>query len=214
MAQAPQRAPVHARKRALHTGRVARQEFRGRQQVVRQRGRLRRLRVGVGRHHRLQVPRRQIQQHGTQRRQGLAEFQQLEPRRHAEERDRDIVAAARRVHLAGQLAARLFEQALDKEEEILAGAVVTGAGDLRAVQPVERRHQRGFLRRREDPLVRQHAGVGVVNLDQGVQKVLLGVFEIGAEDGLGIYGSREFFHHFAAANAGFLPRLTRFARMR
>ncbi len=83
---------------------IAAQKFARRQKIVRQRGRLRRLRVRVRRHDGFQMVRRQVEQHRAQLRPRLRDPQQLPPRGHAVQRDGDVVAAARGVHFAGDVA--------------------------------------------------------------------------------------------------------------
>ena len=170
--------------------------------------------MGVRGHHGLEVARGKRKQHGPQFGDGRSEAQQLPAMRHAEERDVDIVAAAGGVHLAGQVPAGAPQKAFDEEEQVLAGAVVAGARDLFEVEAVERLEKQLLLGGGQNPLGRQHAGVRIVNLEQRIEEVPLSLFEIRAEDGLGIDGRGELAHWLPALHAGFLARLTKFARMR
>jgi len=61
------------------------------------------------------------------------------------------------------VAAGLDEQALDVEEEILVSAVVRGGSDVVERDGRERVPERAGVRRGEDPPVREHHEVGVMN---------------------------------------------------
>ena len=76
--------------------------------------------------------RREIEQAGPQLERRLDQRGHELPLPHPVHRHVDVVAAASGVQSAGDvLAARLDEEALDVEEEILAGAVVRRAADRR-----------------------------------------------------------------------------------
>ena len=75
------------------------------QQVVRERGGLRGLRMSVRRHDGFEIPAGQIENGGTESGDRGSEAQQLAARGHAVQGDGDIVAAARGVHFAGDIVA-------------------------------------------------------------------------------------------------------------
>ena len=144
------------------------------------------LRVGVGRHDGLYMPRGQIQNDRANFDHGRGQSQQLPAQRHAVKRDGDVVTAASGVHLAGHIATGALQKIFDKEEQILGGAVVACPCDFRSVKLIQGRAKRLLFRTGKDALVSQHAAVSVVDLEQRVQKISLGVFEIWPENGLGI----------------------------
>ncbi len=111
------RAQIDVDERVLDARRVTRQKLARAQQIMRQRSRLRRLRMGMGRHHRVQMLPRQVEQHRAQRCRRLRHLEQFPPRRHAIQRDRDVVAAARGVHFARRIHTRgLLQHRLYKEK--------------------------------------------------------------------------------------------------
>ena len=104
---------------------------RSRQQVVRDRGRLRALRVRVHGQNGFGIPIGEVQQRLAQLEGGGHEAQNELALPHPVHRHVDVVAAAGGVQAAGDVfAAGCDDQTLDVEEQILAGAVVFRAADV------------------------------------------------------------------------------------
>ena len=113
--------------------------------------------------------------------------QDFAPRRHAIKRHGDVVPAASRVHLAGQLSSGgFFEQAFDEEEQIL--ATCHRSAPMRCGSDPARgaRQQFALFFAGQQPATCQHARVGIVDLQQRVQEILLSVFEVMGKDGFGV----------------------------
>ena len=141
-----QRVEVRGLVGRCQAGRVALQLLDHRQQVVRHRRRLGRLRVRVGAVDRIAMPPGQVDERGAQLDRALRHRRDELPLPDAIHRHRDVVAAARGVQAAADvLACGLLDQALDEEEQVLVGAVV---GDL--AHGVERD---AVQRRAQDPRV-------------------------------------------------------------
>ena len=120
-----ERILVGARVRGAKPDAVALELLDDRQQVMRDRRRLRGLRMGVRGEHVLAVRVRQIDQHLAQPDGAGQQRQNHAPLLHPVHRHVDVVARTRGVQPAGGvLAAGLDDQALDVEEQIFAGAVV------------------------------------------------------------------------------------------
>ncbi len=81
------------------------------------------------------------------------------------------------------------DQALDVEEEILAGAVVRSLPDRVLRDRVERLAHRVRVLRRDDALRRQHHQVRVVDRHQRREEQRLGVLEVLVEDVGDVLGS-------------------------
>jgi hypothetical protein len=96
---------------------IATQEFDSREKIVRQRSRLRGLRVRMRRHHRHHVRSCQLQQNTPDFRDRTHNGQDFAPGRHAVKRHGDVITTAGGVHLACQLATRRFFQQAFHEEE-------------------------------------------------------------------------------------------------
>ena len=108
-----ERAAIDGDECRLQPAFVAAHEFDYRQQVVRERDRLRRLRVRVSRHQGQRcAPARPSAAHVAPRSDG-ARFRGFGAQTNAVERDVDIVAAARRVHGAGVLRRRVARALFD-----------------------------------------------------------------------------------------------------
>ncbi len=127
------------------------------------RGRLRGLCVRVRRHHRFQVLRGQFDEHAPHLRDGRRQLQQLAPRRHAIQSDREVIPAPRRVHLSRDIAP---QQGLDEEEQVLIRAVVSRPRNPLAIQALESSEQRVLLLLRQNALPRQHPRMREMDLDQ------------------------------------------------
>ena len=154
-----------------------------RQQVMRDRRRLRRLGVGVRAVDRFRVT---PGQRDAARRAGPASLRRVPrglPLQHAVHRHRQVVAAARGMQPAGDvLAAGLVDQPLDVEEQILVGAVVAHRAHLIEGDAVERVAERARVRAGNDALLGQHHEVRVVDRHQRRQQQLLRVLEIFVEN--------------------------------
>ena len=179
MAQAPSGSQVDVRKGSPDARRIPRQKLGAGQQVVSQRGGLRRLGMGVRRHHRLEMIRRQRQQRGASLGNRFGQLQHFPPQRHPVKRDGDIVAAARRVHLARKLAAGALQKVLDEEEQVLAKAVVACPRYFCQGKPAKRVQENRCFGLRQDSLARQHPGVGEMNLDERSRKYRLAFSKLG-----------------------------------
>ena len=163
------------------------QRFDGAEQVMRQRRRLRRLRMRVGRHHRIGVCLGQFHQHLPALRCFLCDSQHLEPQLHSVKRQVNVVSTARRMHLSrGILAAHLNQQILYVEKQVLASAVVTSRKDRPAVQPFDRGQTHARVAFGDNALPAQHQRVRRVNFEKRSEKMLLGVLKVHCQHGFGI----------------------------
>jgi hypothetical protein len=150
---------------------------------VRDRGRLRPLRVGVDGENRFAVRVDEAEQRGAQgeARRGQAEDELALA--HPVHRHVDVVARARGVQPAGDvLAAGLDDQPLDVKEQVLVAAVVLDLANRVLRHPVERHPQRVRRLARHDALRLEHHQVRVVDGHQRRQQQRLGVFEVFVED--------------------------------
>ena len=121
-----------------------------RQQVVRDRRRLRRLRVRVRAVDRFGVALGQRDQRLAQVHRRFGEPGDRLPLTHPVHRHRQVVAAARGVQPAGDvLAAGLVDQPLDVEEQVLVGAVVEHFAHAIEGDAVERVAERARVRARK-----------------------------------------------------------------
>ena len=183
MAQAPSGFPVRPVARAPQPPGVALELLDDRQQVVRDRRRLRALRVRVDGEDGFAVSIGQVEEARAQIKRSGGELENELALPHPVHRHVDVVAAARRVEPAGGIfAARFDNQALDVEEEVLAGAVVSCGTQFREGDGVERDAQHVRIFRRNDPLRGEHHQVRVVNRHQRPGERALGVLEVLVQD--------------------------------
>lgn len=111
---------------------------------------------------------------------------------HAVHGEVDVVAAAGGVHAAGVVgAAEGGKTGLDEEEEVFRSAVVGGGADGGEVEGVEGAEAAEGDLGREDALAGEHEGVGVVDVDEGIEEEALGVGEDAGEDGGAVGWGRE-----------------------
>ena len=61
------------------------------------------------------------------------------------------------------------------------------------IQSVQRGYQRSFILPDDDALMSEHSGVGAVDIQQSVEKIALGVFEILREHRFGVNAGRKCF---------------------
>ncbi len=100
------------------------------------------------------------------------------------------------MHLARQLASRgLLQQTFDEEKQILATSIETRGSDAVPIQSVQCGQQFAFIFDGQKPAAGQHARMGVVDLQQRVQEILLSVFEVVRKNGLGVNGRGEGIGH-------------------
>src|SRR5271165_3644489 len=159
------------------------------------------------------MPRSQIQENLTQFQNRAGQLEQFPPQSHPVQSNGDVVAATGGVHFSGCCnAASLLQQVFDEEEQIFVRTVEACVSNRLAVEPVESRQQNLLFRTVENTLPRQHARVRVVDLDQRLQKIFLGVIKVRRQYGFGVDWRRK--SVVLLYQAGFFPRLTRFANMR
>ncbi len=177
---------------------------------MRDRRRLRGLRVGVRGEHVLPVRVRQIDQHLAEPVCALGELEDQAPLLHAVHRHVDVVARPRGVEAArGVLSAGLDDQAFDEEEEILAGAVVPRLFHPGDIETVERVADDAGVGARHDLLIREHDQVGVVDGHERSEELRLRVLEVLVEDAGHVFGIEAH-----VGRAYLRPRLRRFASRR
>ncbi len=183
------------------------------------RRRLRRLRVRVGREHRLGVPGRADEQHAPERERAFDDRQDRLPLRHPVHRHVDVVAGARRVQAARRmLPGALRDQPIEKEEQVLAvQAVEARPADGVEIDRVERGAYRARVAARHDPLLRQQQELCLCVLEILVQHE---ADVVGRESHLlaGGFAPSAFARGIDGARSGEtrsrFPRLSRLARRR
>ncbi len=182
-----ERAAIDHREGRLQPLEIAPGEIRGRHQVVSHGGGLGRLRVGIGRHERVEMARGLIEEDGSRRVHRFDQRGQFLAQAHAIERQVDVVAAAGGMHLAGGLGAGdALDLVLQIKEEILEAAVVARLGDFRAVETAERAEACVRFRRRQQAHALEHQRVRHVQFDERFEKIAAGILEIHRQYGLGV----------------------------
>jgi hypothetical protein len=89
---------------------------------------------------------------------------------------------------AGGGAGAFRDQALDEEEQVLAGAVVRRPANGVAAHRGERVADAAGVVALDDALLGEHHQVGGVNREQRVEEQRLGVLEVLVEDGADVFG--------------------------
>ena len=191
------------RVRGLQTAHVALELLDDAEQIVRDRRRLRRLRVRVRGEQRGPVLRREIDQTGPELEHRLDQRAHELPLPHAIHRHVDVVAAAGGVESAGDvLATGADENALDVEEEVLAGAVVRRAPDVVDRDGVERVADGPGIGRGHDAAVGEHDEVRVVNRQQRREEQRLRILEVLVEDLRDVFRIEPHEREYSAARSG------------
>ena len=131
----------------------------------------------------LGVPAGEIEQRPREAAAPVEQRQHHLPLLHPVHRHVDVVARARGVQPAGDVvAARVDDQPLDVEEQVLAAAVVRRALHVGSRRRVERIADGRGVGARDDPLLGEHHQVRIVNRHQRRQELRLGVLEVLVED--------------------------------
>ena len=172
----PQRREVHRRIRPSPACVVVAQKGENPRQVVGERHRLRRLRVGVPRHQCVEMAARLLHHSPAQRQQLLHHRGQPHPQRHARQGVSQVVAAARQLQVATLVRpGQLDDAPLDAKEEVLDARLI-GVG-VHAVG-ADRRHGahdgRG-VGAADHTAFGQHERVRFVRLEHRLKQVGLGV---------------------------------------
>ena len=146
--------------RLVHAHPVAPQRLDVREQVVRERDRLRALQVRVSRHHRVDLGRSPLDESPREREQRAVEtVQQLDDEQAQVQRDL-VVAAAAGVQLSADGAGALGQHALDRRMHVLRiGGPREGPVRDLGRDALELAHERGGLVLRDDALTPQHPRV-------------------------------------------------------
>ena len=157
---------------------------------------LRRLRVGVAGHQRVQVAPRLCHDCRPQRQDALAHIEHASAQRHARQGMAQVVAAARQLQVAAVVGARLRDDlALDAEKEILDAGLVDVGFHARGANGRHGAHDGRGILRRDDSTLGQHDGVGVVRIEHGRKEIGLGIGIGGLQDVLAIGWIREWISH-------------------
>jgi hypothetical protein len=173
-----ERIPVGHRAGGAQPDGVALQLLDDRHQVMRDRRRLRRLRMSVRGKDVLGVPRREIEQRPAQRQRPVNQRQHHLALAHAVHRHVDVVAGAGGVQPSGDvLAALRHDQPFDVEEQVFVAAVVLHLANGVEIDGVERRGKRAAIGRRDDALLDEHHQVRMVNRHERRKELRLGVLE-------------------------------------
>jgi hypothetical protein len=177
------RVTIRAGERGLQACDVAFELLDDAQQVVRDRRRLRRLRVRVRGEDALAMLRSEIDQPGAQFDHRRHHCHDELPLPHPVHRHVDVVAAARGMEAARDVfSARFHEQTLDVEEQVLARAVVWRRANVAQGDRVEGIAQRPGVGTADDAALGKHDQVRVVDRHQRREKERLGVLEVFVED--------------------------------
>jgi hypothetical protein len=81
------------------------------------------------------------------------------------------------------------------KEQVLARSLALGLGERLAVETSQSLQTRRSFLATEDSLPAKHHGVRAVNLQQGVEKIPLGVLEVDCQDSFIVDRGWEFFIH-------------------
>jgi hypothetical protein len=197
MAQAPSGFTFVERKRPIRA--LAFHLLDDREEVVRHRHHLCRLRVRVRAVNRVDVLRGQAEQRRTQPQDAVAEGGDAVALPHAIGGHRDVVAAARRVQAPGHLLAGGFgDEVLEVEEQVLVGAIEGHLHDRGGGDAVERRAQHAGVALRHDVALGEHHQVRVVDVHERRQQVGLGVLEVVGEYVGDVLGGKAHFEQYTA----------------
>ena len=184
-----ERTPICRRESRPQPDRVALQLLDDRQQIVRERRRLRGLRVRQRREQRVAVASGKRDQSSPQLQRRVQHRQDELPLPQPVHRHVDVVAAARRVEAPGRLFAALpLDQSLDVEEQIFTCVVIGRRPYVVHRDRIERIAQRVRFVRRDDARLREHDQMRVVDRQQRRQEQRFGVFEVLAEDVVDVLG--------------------------
>ncbi len=157
---------------------------------------LRRLRVGVAGHQRVQVAPRLCHDCRPQRQDALAHIEHAPAQRHARQGMAQVVAAACQLQVAAVVGARLRDDfPLDAKEDILDAGLVGIAFHTRSADGRHGAHDGRGILRRDDSTPGQHDGMRVVRVEHGRKEIGLGIGIGGLQDVLAIGWMREWISH-------------------
>ena len=187
-----ERILVGAGERRLQPHGVAFELLDDGEQVVRDGGRLRRLRVRVRGEHGLAIPIRQRQQRPAQRQRALDDRQDHLPLRHAVHRHVDVVARARGMEPPGRVVAAPADdqRARGRRTGPRRCRRTAPCGFRPRSMPSSARADGGRLGGRDDLLIAQHDEMGVIDRHHRHEELRLGVFEVFVEDDADVVGRK------------------------